>query len=85
VVILFRFIFSNIGRTNSLSLSDLYSAGQLNATEAERAAVGNLAFLLLAEERYEEDCRPFLQRFTALCCALNDQKGQADGHMALGT
>eukprot|EP00959_Pyramimonas_sp_CCMP1952_P159469 3335294-Pyramimonas_sp.AAC.1 len=58
-------------------------AVQLSATEAERAAVGNLAFLLLAEERYE-DCRPFLERFTAVCAALNDRKGQAEGHMALG-
>mmetsp|Transcript_38791 Transcript_38791/g.84411 ORF Transcript_38791/g.84411 Transcript_38791/m.84411 type:complete len:506 (-) Transcript_38791:599-2116(-) len=56
---------------------------QLSATEAERAAVGNLAFLLLAEERYE-DCRPFLERFTAVCAALGDKRGQADGHMALG-
>mmetsp|Transcript_9702 Transcript_9702/g.11246 ORF Transcript_9702/g.11246 Transcript_9702/m.11246 type:complete len:595 (-) Transcript_9702:577-2361(-) len=58
-------------------------AVQLQDQPAERASVGNLAFLLLGEERYEES-RPFLERYVSVCCALNDGKGQAEGYLGLG-
>jgi hypothetical protein len=45
--------------------------------------VGNMAFLLLGEQRWDQ-CRPFLERYVALCCGLEDRLGQAQGHLALG-
>ena len=45
--------------------------------------MGNMAFLLLGEQRWDQ-CRPFLERYVALCCGLDDRLGQAQGHLALG-
>ena len=57
--------------------------GQINDQTAEQSAVGNMAFLLLGEQRWDA-CRPFMERYVALCCGLGEKTGQAQGHLALG-
>eukprot|EP00241_Pyramimonas_parkeae_P015491 CAMPEP_0114281724 /NCGR_PEP_ID=MMETSP0059-20121206/3165_1 /TAXON_ID=36894 /ORGANISM="Pyramimonas parkeae, Strain CCMP726" /LENGTH=543 /DNA_ID=CAMNT_0001402293 /DNA_START=325 /DNA_END=1956 /DNA_ORIENTATION=- len=77
---------SNLGQKKAAAYSHeqaIKCSVQLTAPQAERAAVGNMAFLLMEEEHFE-DCRPFMERYVSVCCSLGDKRGQVEGHMALG-